>query len=346
MDSKEIKNILVLNLGGIGDVLLSFPALKALREANKKSRIIMLVVPRVAGLVKDLNYIDDVKILNRNGLLGNLFMLLGLRFQGIDLAINMRTMLSAKSASKIRVLFFLAGAKVKAGRDTCGRGGFFDVKIPETDFGEKPEMDYDLKLVNKLGCPIISRDIGFSIDQKSANKIEDMLKIRGISGSKILVGLHITGKPVNRWPVDFYARAVSFIGLRNKSVVFALIGSKEDNPLCEAFTGESNARILNLCGKFSIKETIAFIKRCSLFISNDSGPMHIAAVLKIPQIALFGSGDLKRYDPRNINEKAVVLYHRTSCSPCLKYDCSQKKCMDNISPQEVVDEALRILESL
>jgi heptosyltransferase-2 len=343
MDSKEIKNILVLNLGGIGDVLLSFPALKALRGANKKSRIIMLVVPRVAGLVKDLRYIDEVKILNRNGLLGNLFMLLGLRSQGIDLAINMRTMLSAKSASKIRALFFLAGAKVKAGRDTCGRGGFFDVKIPETDFGEKPEMDYDLELVDKLGCPIISRDIGFSIDQKSLNKIDDMLKSRGVSGPKILVGLHITGKTVNRWPFDFYARAASLIGSRNKSVVFALIGSKEDNPLCESFSGESSARILNFCGKFSISETIAFIKRCSLFISNDSGPMHIAAALKIPQIALFGSGDLKRYDPRNINDKAVVLCHKINCSPCLKMECPENMCMKNILPQEVADEALRIL---
>ena len=89
----------------------------------------------------------------------------------------------------------------------------------------------------------------------------------------------------------------------------------------------------------------ALIKIAGLFITNDTGPMHIAAALGTPLVAIFGPGYLDRFDPRHISDKAKVLYKKSDCAPCDKFRCSLQKCLSAIYPEEVAEAGLSLLKN-
>jgi len=98
---------------------------------------------------------------------------------------------------------------------------------------------------------------------------------------------------------------------------------------------------LNMAGRTSVRELMALINRCDFMITNDSGPMHLAAALGVPLIAIFGSTDHTTTSPRT--ERAVVVRSETDCAPCLKRECpTDHRCMTAVTPEEVVAAALRV----
>ena len=120
---EEVKAILVINLGGIGDILLATPALRALRGLYPKAFIALLTIPRSVAIAEDLPYID--KIFNiQLSLKEDLRLFVSLRKMGFDMLINMRTLASWPGALKMATLFSLVGARYRVGRDTERRGFF------------------------------------------------------------------------------------------------------------------------------------------------------------------------------------------------------------------------------
>lgn len=344
------KKILIINLGGIGDILLSTPALKALRRHYVDSRISMLVVPRSYELVKDLTFVDEVFIMPSRfslksfclEIFSDLKLLVILRKKHFDLAINMRTLVSKKSAIKIKFLLDIINPKIKAGRNTDGYGRFLDIGIPETSLGQKYESEYDIDTVRALGAEVIDKTIDFEISQESIKKVEALLNEAGIRENDTLIGIHPGGTPSHRWPIENYAKVINEI-YEKTSAKFVITGGKEDFGLAKKLILGKNARVLDLTGQLAIQELGALIKKCRLFISNDTGPMHIAAILKTPLVAIFGAGYLTRFDPRSISDKAVVLYKETDCAPCDRLDCDSIKCLKAITPGEVRQAAQALL---
>ena len=348
----KFKNILIVNLGGIGDFLLSTPAIRTLRRAYPESTLFLLSSPRITQFAKKLNYIEQVYTfyisyggrVSFSKILENLSTLLKLRKKHFDLAINMRTLYSKKSAEKIRFLLNVIKPKLKLGRDTEGRGDFFDIKISETNIGQKYEMEYDIEIVEALGIRVVDRRIDFPISSEAEDKVNNLLRKEGIESEDTLIGLHPGGMPSRRWPIENFSQVIKEISKRIPFSKFVITGGEDEVNLGEKLTEITEARTLNLAGKLNIEELGALIRRCSLYISNDTAPMHIAAVLKRPLIAIFGPGDITRFDPRNISDKAKVLYKKVDCAPCEKVSCSDLKCLRAINPGEVVDLALHLLE--
>ena len=339
------RKILVVNLGGIGDILLSTPALRALKARFSKTEISMLVIRRVYEVTKGLPYIDKVYILEYSafGFLKNFFTLAALRKEHFDLLINMRTIVSQRSAREMEFLLNIINPKLRAGRDTDGMAKFFDFKIPEKLSGEKYEMDYDIEMVTALGAEVRDRSIDFKIDEKSINKIEKILQAEGVSGNTLLIGIHPGGLPAHRWPIDNFSKIIAEINKKIPSR-FVIGGGKNESALAKKLIETVNLKMIDLCGELTIKELGALIKRCNLYISNDTGPMHIAAILKIPLVAIFGPGYLVRYDPSKISDKVVVLSKNTDCAPCNKVSCKSMRCLEGISPDEVAQAALSLLK--
>lgn len=342
-----MKHILIINLGGIGDLLLSTPALRALRKAHPEAEISVLASARVYEIVKNLSYIDNVFIFNIeygrivpfSKIIRNLKVLLSLRNKHVDIAINMRTLVSKKSARKIKILLDVIKPKIKVGRDTEGRGYFFDITIPETDIGTKHETEYNIDTVKALGVEIIDKTIVFDIDEASTDKIKNILEKEGISKETTLIGLHPGGRPSRRWPVENFVKTIENIDKR-MSCMFVVTGGKDEIGLAEELVNKSCAKVISLAGKLSIKQLGALIKRCNLFISNDTAPMHISAVLRTPLAAILGPGDIVHYDPRNISKQVIVFYKKADCSPCTKIRCDSMGCLKEISPEEVAEAAL------
>lgn len=328
-------------------MLLSIPALKAVRNLYSESELSILVPSRISRIAESLSYIDNVFIFNIeyggivpfNKIFRNLKVLLSLRNKHVDIAVNMRTLVSKTSARKIKLLLDVIKPKMKVGRDTEGRGYFFDVRIPETDIGTKHETEYNIETVKALGAEVIDTTIGFDIDEASTDTVRNILEREGISEETTLIGMHPGGRPSRRWPVESFVKATENID-KAISCVFVVTGGRDEIDLAEELVNKSCAKVINLAGRLSIKQLGAVIKRCNLFISNDTGPMHISAVLGTPLVAVLGPGDIVHYDPRKISKQVIVLYEKADCSPCTKTRCDSMECLKKISPEEVAEAAL------
>lgn len=341
---EKIKKILIMNLGGIGDFLLSLPALKALRNYYQDSYIVLLTVPRTVSFAKDSAILDEV--LSFELKLHYVFRLLAkLRARRFDMAVNMRTIVSWKSAFKMAVIFYIIQAKYKVGRDTNNRGFFFNIKIPEDDIGDMPEYIYDLKTVEALGINIEHGLPEISICKASVSFVNNFLTINNIKEGDTVIGIH-PGAPFvsKRWPLEKFAKVINMLS-ENNSYAIIITGTQDEVMIAQKLQSLSKPKLIIATGKTSIKQLAALIKRCGVYITGDTGPMHIAAILKIPLVAIFGGGYLTRFDPRNISDKAIVLHKEVDCAPCNKVICKPLKCLEAIQPEEVVEAALKLLSN-
>jgi ADP-heptose:LPS heptosyltransferase len=331
----RVKKILIVNLGGIGDLLLSIPALKGIRKTYNKAEISFLAVDRVYRLAGDLEFIDKVYLFDKVFLPRDLATIINLRKERFDLGVNMRTIVSVASGIKMRILFQVIAPKVSAGRNTDGRGNFFDIKIPETRVGNKPEMEYDIEMAEKLGCEVTDRSIHIKIKSAAQSRVRELLKEKGISGDGRMIGIHIGGMPSRRWPLGNFAKVIDAV-YEKTGCAIAVTGGPGEEYLFQDLKDMCSAPIVDMVNTLDVWELFALIDKCALFISNDTGPMHIAAVLNVPLVAIFGPGYLTRFDPRVISDKAAVLYKETQCAPCDRIDCGDKRCLRAVKPETVI----------
>jgi heptosyltransferase-2 len=144
--------------------------------------------------------------------------------------------------------------------------------------------------------------------------------------------------PSKRWPTEHFARLAQELIKTNPNTHIILIGSQGDLNLANEISSreQQNSNIHNWCGSTSLDEAIALIGMSKAVVSNDSGLMHIAAALRVPQVAIFGSSDPAHTPP--LSDKAKVIWLDLPCSPCHKRECplGHLKCLKDILPQQVL----------
>ena len=335
----NISSMLIVNLGGIGDMVLCLPAIRALKAAYPRACLDLLCVDRAAPLAQDAGIFRNVYVCGSNPL-ASPRLLLALRRAGYDLAVNMRTLASAAGALKMRVFFTLIKPRVWAGRDTNGRGKFFSVRIPEKEPGEKYEMAYDLDTASALGADTTGCRVSLAVNPESAAAVRALLQGKGVDPSELLIGVHPGGMPSRRWPAKNFIAVMNALGARLRCR-FVITGGANEAGLGRELAEATGA--IDLTGKLDLRSTLALIARCGLFISNDTGPMHLAAALRVPLVAIFGPGQLKRFDPRQVTDKTRILYRPSACAPCEKKQCADLKCLVSITPEEAVFAACSLL---
>lgn len=334
--------ILIVNLGGMGDFLLSLAAVSALRGFYKDSQIVLLTIPRTRPVAQAFPYFDEIAAFDFS-FWGAFRQALALRRMNFDLALNMRTIVSWKGALKMAVLFYLIGAKRRAGRDTAGRGFFLDIKVPEDNIGSLPEYEYDLNTIRALGIParfILPR---LPIGDEDTAYIDNFLEEHNVKPGDRLIGLNpFTPWQSKCWPIENFAALIKAMQ-KEFTCKIVITGSSDEAQAALRLQALADTRMAIAAGKTTFGQLAALIKRCSLYITNDTGPMHIAAISQAPLIALFGGGYLKRFDPRNISKNAIVLHKDADCSPCDKKSCDSMKCLKEITPEEVMDAVKKLL---
>jgi heptosyltransferase-2 len=190
-------------------------------------------------------------------------------------------------------------------------------------------------------CPQ-DKAINFTIMDLEAERVRQLLKAAGIQEDDVLIGVHPGGAPLRRWPLDNYRVFLQSLCL-DQSLKFVVTAGKEELKLSTQLVQGLNSKVLNLAGKLNLGELAALIQRCNLFVTNDTGSMHLAAVLKRPLLVIFGGAALKHFDPRIINPQSRVLYKKIPCAPCNQKFCNSKKCLKLIVPEEVIQAAKEIL---
>lgn len=284
----------------MGDMILTIPAIRALKAAYPDARLTVWVSPTTRDLVDGLPFIDQVIVQNIDlGWTGYLGLVSRLRRNQFDLAVVFHT------KQKTNLACFLAGIPCRLGYFNEKAGFFLTQQVKdERPLGIKHELDYCLDLVKLVGVQKADPRLELPLNS-SAEEWADTL-VASLSGPGPLIALHPDASCATRhWPVTSFA-VVSERLVREFNARVVIVGSHTTTPFAARMPGK------DLTGHFSLTQLVSFIKRCDLLISNDSGPVHIAAATHTPVISLFlrrqPGINPERWKP--LSDKAILLLNK------------------------------------
>ncbi|MBA2393778.1 MAG: lipopolysaccharide heptosyltransferase II [Ktedonobacteraceae bacterium] len=346
------KRILVIRLDLIGDLVLSLTVVHLLKRTYPDAQIDLVALPSSAKIAASDPALSEIIAYDPNiwrrpqALLRpkNWQALWALRkrlhAQHYDLAVSVFGNWAA-------VLAVVSGAVRRVGFAGESYPGFLTDSVPGRHW-EDPgillhEVDYCLQLAQKAGTTISPADRipHLAVDPQARQEIEQLLLQEGVQPGQKLIACHVSSNngQAKRWPVPYWATLIDrLIGEDGASVV--LTGAPNDLPLIELILHRTHERPINLAGKTSLIQLAALLQRADMLITGDSGPMHIAAAVDAPLIAIHGPTNPAHSGP--VSPKATVLRSDIWCSPCYNAkspaDCRffTTQCMKNIVPDQVL----------
>jgi lipopolysaccharide heptosyltransferase II len=342
-----LSKILIRAANWVGDAVMSLPAIRAVRARFPQAEIAVLARPWVADLYLRETAIDRVLPYQaRPGLRdwpGKLRTARALAREKFDCAILLQNAFEAAAVA------FLAGIPRRIGYDRDGRGVLLTDRIAVPKAGEIPrhERFYYLELVRRAGLidqiPA-SCSIRLEGAADAAREGEQLLAERGIATPIIGVSPGAAYGNAKRWlPERFAGAAVETARARGGSIV--LFGSVDERALCETVADTIRAQggqVHDLAGETSLREFIALAAVCSVFLTNDSGAMHIASALGVPTVAVFGATDDTTTGPTG--PVARVIREPVECSPCLLRECPiDHRCMTRVPAGRVAQAAIELM---
>ncbi|MCX5667530.1 MAG: lipopolysaccharide heptosyltransferase II [Candidatus Omnitrophica bacterium] len=339
------KRIIIVRMDRIGDVVLSTPAIKAVRDAYPDSRIAVLVRPYAKDVVDGNPYIDEVITYDRSGkekgLLGKIRFIADLKNKKFDLAI----ILHPKNSSHI--IAYLAGIPKRLGYDKK-LGIFLTKKIPHTkQYGLKHEIDYVLGLLRYIGIEGSDKSLHMPVNRPSEERIKGLFDKSGISPNDPVIVIHPAAScPSRRWALERFAKASDALAQMYGVRIVIISGPDGDKMMGDKVAELMKSKALNLAGKTSISDIASILRRSRLLISNDSGPVHISCAVGTPVISIFGRKDRgispERWGP--VGKRDIAQHKDAGCEICLAQNCKLGfKCLDMISVEDVLSAAEQIL---
>ncbi|HZF01504.1 MAG TPA: lipopolysaccharide heptosyltransferase II [Methylomirabilota bacterium] len=334
--------ILILKPSSLGDVIQALPVLRLLKLYFRDAKIFWWIDTALAPLLEgdpDLAGIVrfERKRWGKPQHWSEMFRSIRwLREQNFDLVIDLQCL--ARSGA----FAWLANGKFLAGLDEVREGarGFYDIAVPRKSF-HTHAVDWYLSVLPPLGVSVHKNFNWLPERPQIAAEVKSKWKTDGAKWIAIQPGARWDNK---RWPTENFAELVRLLSKKNPDTRFAILGSAEDKSLGKIVSRAEPNCILNLCGETSLPEMIEWLRLCDLMITNDTGPMHAAAALGKPIVALFGPTEPRRTGPYGQLEN--VLRIELPCSPCMKSYCAWKnpvECLTAISPQMVFERAQKIL---
>ncbi|NGX55911.1 MAG: ADP-heptose--LPS heptosyltransferase 2 [Candidatus Anoxychlamydiales bacterium] len=329
---KVYKNIIVRMPNWIGDFVMALPVLEDLKKKYPNSKITIMLKESLKDLVENISYIDEIytfkkpknKIYPKN-------IIKDLKEKKYDLGILLTNSISSA------IWFYFAKVKNKIGYRNY-RSIFLNspTRFSKNRFSQHQIITYK-ELLKPLSINISNTMPTLQAMETDKNKIVGLLNSYGYQKNKKLIGINAFAAygSAKCYPIDKYILlAKKLIEDKNNFVIF--IGDKKNvNKDLEVLKNEN--QIINLIGKTSLKDLIALISIVDVFISNDSGPMHIASAFNKNLIALFGSTSDIITSPYSKNK--IVINKRVKCSPCFKRKCPiDFKCMNEIKIEEIFKE--------
>lgn len=329
--------ILIIKLRAIGDVLLSTPVIENLRRAYNSSRIDFLVERDAEDVVKGNPYVDRVIVLDRKRMssLGeSLNFMKGLREGRYDLTIDLFG--NPRSA----LLTLCTGAKLRVGYNFRGRRYAYNLRVePRGD--RVHEVQFNLDALRKIGVPVLTDNPLFPLDDVSKRFARDFFKSQGLEDGFVIGVSPSGGWSAKRWPLEYFAELADQLVKTYGAKILLFWGPGELIRVqrLQSFMTERSWII----PKTTLKQLGALLWRCDLVISNDSGPMHIAAALGTPTTGIFGPTNPQLQGPYG-EKHEVVAKEGLLCLGCNKLTCKTSDCMNLLGPGEVFQVVRRCIE--
>jgi len=336
-----INKILIRGTNWIGDAIMTLPAVASIRTTYPKAHIAMLVKPWVADIYELFSDLDEIiiyenKFDNPTGVFRLARMLGAKKF---DAAILLQNAIEAA------IIALAAGIPLRAGFDSDARGLLLTHRVRRTEKIKKVhQIDYYLEMVKALGCVPVNHEIHM---ETKINNLEARNVLRKFipEEKKNIIGIApgATYGPAKRWLPDRFAEVTDRLSEKFSAQII-IMGGKSDGETAREVQKLARGRFISLAGKTTLREAIYLISQCRLFISNDSGLMHIAGSLNVPTVAVFGSTNPVTTAPAG--NKSVIVRHEVSCSPCLKKTCpTDFRCMELISVEDVFRVARNLIQN-
>ncbi|GAB4525016.1 MAG: hypothetical protein OHK0046_40320 [Anaerolineae bacterium] len=335
--------ILLVQLADIGNLILTTPALAALRAAQPDAHLTLLTTSHAAP-VMDTALVDEIITFDRRSFNSstaffrpaNLRRVLALgRYDAVVFCHHFTFRLGTL---KFALIALATRARRRIGLQN-GNGWFLNESVPDAGFGARHEAQYLLDLVGLLGAPTTPQPAQVRRNAYPVPSGHYVVMHPGSGGYSL----------ARRWSAAGFA-AVGDALHRAYGVQVVLVGGAEDNT--EAVSTLMHTPPLDLAGRTTLAETAAIIAGARLYIGADSGVMHLAAAVKTPVVAIFGPSNHAAWQPWAPESRAVVVRSAPECSPCsyvghgvgLREGCEARTCMRMVTPEMVLAAATSILD--
>lgn len=369
-DFSQIKSILVVRLDEIGDVVMTTPFLRELRRLFPNAWISLVVKPQVYNLVELCPYVNEILIYDWN--VPRLFKPLQRHWRAFQLARNHLwkrrfdlAILPRWDTDNYHGTFvaYFSGAPLRVGysvnvndwKRQSNKG--FDLLLTHTLMNDSPkhEVEQNLSIIHFLGGEIKEDSLELWLGEKDEIFAEEFIKIHNIGHEDFLIALGPgAGSPKRQWPPQLFVELGEWLIKRYKAKLLVIGGCKE-NAIGQMLRNKLGRNVLNMAGMTTLRQAAALLKRCRLFIGNDSGPMHLAAAVGTPVIELSchpmsssknnSVNSPYRFGPWRV--RSIILQPERALPPCVE-ECivNQPHCILGITIEQVKQAVLKILSSI
>lgn len=364
--------ILVVKLATIGDLLLATPALRALRASYPQATIDLLVTPSSAGVLDEWDVINRVIVLDKyvfdqpkqlltkpTNLLKLRPLLHELRAGHYDAVLLMHHLTLFFGRRKHQALMLATGAKYLVGLDN-GHGWFLNVRVPDQGFGAMHEAEYCLAIAAAVGGTTSGKGLTMPLKAEHRARARQLLSDDAPVGQAAhpIIAMHPGSggySTARRWSPERFAQLADTL-YRDVGGQLLLVGGPEEAELHAQIIGmlRSGVPARSLAGKGNIQVTAAVLELADLFVGNDAGPMHLAAAVGTPTVAIFGLSNSDAWGPYtggHPERKALVVKLDLPCMPCFYHGhelgtpegCATRDCLANLGIDPVAVAARRLL---
>lgn len=357
-----MKKFLIINPFGIGDVLFTTPVIRAIKDAYPQSVIGYWCNERVGEVLKNNPRIDTVFALSRGDLkkIYKKSLIKGIRdFLSLVRKIkqgSFEVSLDFSLDHRYSLISKLAGIRKRVGFDYKKRGRFLTHKIKIEGYTSKHVVEYYLGLLKFIDIKPQRYNLELFISENCKLKAKDLLTQYGIDESDKLIGIAPgAGASWGRdaifkhWPAEKYGRLVDKIAENFKAKIL-IFGDESEKSIADVIVNTMRNKPINLTGKTSLEELAALISNLNILITNDGGPLHIAAALGIKTVSIFGPVDERVYGPYPASSKHIVIKEDIDCRPCYQKfrftGCANnRRCLEDISVDEVYAAVDKLISS-
>lgn len=326
---RKIKNpqkILIVKPSSLGDVIHSLPFLNALRERFPKAEVHWVIAKGLEDLLTGHPMINRIWVINkdmwkklshiRDSLHELRVFLKAIKEENYNIVVDLQGLLRSG------IITLSTGSSVRVGFQEAREGSRFFYTHKVKGGKDLHAVDRYLKIAGFLGCDIA--DVCFPLPLSFS---PSFLTHHSLPGDYAVIAPGARWK-TKRWPPEKFGELSSRLPLST-----VIVGSRGDMDIAHEVVALSGGKAVSLAGKTNLKELIEIIRGAQFFVSNDSGPMHIAAALGIPVFAIFGPTDPLRTGP--YGKGHIVIRENVSCAPCFRRTCNDLKCMKSLSVDKV-----------
>ena len=331
------KRVLIFNVNWLGDVLFSTATIRNIRRNFPDSFIACVIPSRCYPILKGNPHLDEIIIFDEKdrhrGILEKLSFVQLLKSKQFDTAFLLHRSFSRALICR------LADISQRIGYYTRKRGFLLSKKIISPPRDMLHRIDYYLNIIEKAGLRVEDRYLDFFVSDEDIEFVDDFLKSRAIKKDDFIVGINPGGNWIpKRWAKEYWAKLSDRL-IRELRAKVLITGSISDVTLVKEIQGLMEEKPILACGVLNLKQLGALCKRLDLYISADTGPVHIANSVGTKRIvAIFGPTHPSITGPYPLKNVAILQKDVGCKLPCYEVHCKDNRCMKAITPDDVLEQ--------